>query len=66
MEPVTAGLMSADEYDEFVQDTTNFLAYIAEPIRPERRKLGVWVMMYLIFFLIIASMLKKQIWKDVK
>ena len=66
MEPATAGLKSADEYDEFVRDTTNFLAYIAEPIRSERRKLGVWVMMYLIFFLIIASMLKNQIWKDVK
>jgi ubiquinol-cytochrome c reductase cytochrome c1 subunit len=66
MEPVTAGLMSADEYDEFVRDTTNFLAYIAEPIRSERRMLGVWVMMFLIFFLIIASMLKKQIWKDVQ
>lgn len=66
LEPVTAGLMTADEYDEFVRDTTNFLAYIAEPIRSERRKLGVWVMMFLIFFLIIASMLKKQIWKDVK
>ena len=65
-EPVTAGLMDAEDYDEFVRDTTNFLAYIAEPIRSDRRKLGVWVMMFLIFFLIIASMLKKQIWKDIK
>ncbi len=65
-EPVTAGSMDAEDYDEFVRDTTNFLAYIAEPIRSDRRKLGVWVMMFLIFFLIIASMLKKQIWKDIK
>lgn len=65
-EPVTEGRLSAEEYDEFVRDTVNFLAYISEPIRSERRKLGVWVLMYLIFFLIIANMLKKQIWKDVK
>ena len=63
---MTAGSMDAEDYDAFVRDTTNFLAYIAEPIRSDRRKLGVWVLMFLIFFLIIASMLKKQIWKDVK
>jgi ubiquinol-cytochrome c reductase cytochrome c1 subunit len=65
-EPGIAGSMDAESYDEFVRDTTNFLAYIAEPIRSDRRKLGVWVLIYLIVFLIIARMLKKQIWKDVK
>lgn len=65
-EQLTAGSLDAEDYDEFVRDTTNFLAYIAEPIRSDRRKLGVWVIMFLIFFYIIASMLKKQIWKDVK
>ena len=64
-EVVSEGMLDAEDYDEFVRDTVNFLAYIAEPIRSERRKLGVWVLMYLIFFWIIAVMLKKQIWKDV-
>ena len=65
-EPLSEGLLDAEAYDEFVRDTVNFLVYIAEPIRSERRTLGVWVLMYLIFFWIIAVMLKKQIWKDVK
>ena len=65
-EPVTTGSMSAEGFDQFVRDTTNFLAYISEPIRSDRRKLGVWVLLFLFFFWIIASMLKKQIWKDVK
>lgn len=65
-EPLTEGSMDAEGFDEFVRDTVNFLVYIAEPIRSERRTLGVWVIMYLIFFWIIAVMLKKQIWKDVK
>ena len=64
-ESVTDGSMSAEEYDDFVRDTVNFLAYIAEPIRADRRKIGVWVMIFLLFFLVISSMLKKQIWKDV-
>ena len=65
-EQVTAGKMDSEDYDEFVRDTVNFLAYIAEPIRSDRRKLGVWVLMFLTFFLILSRMLKKQIWKDVK
>ena len=63
---LSAGSMDAEDYDDFVRDTVNFLAYISEPIRSDRRKLGVWVLMFLIFFYILASMLKKQIWKDVK
>ncbi len=65
-EPVVAGSLDAEDYDEFVRDTVNFLVYIAEPIRGERRVIGTWVMIYLLVFLVIAIMLKKQIWKDVK
>ena len=65
-EIVSAGTMPPEEYDEFVRDTVNFLEYIAEPERSIRRTVGVWVIIFLIFFLIISSMLKKQIWKDVE
>jgi len=65
-EQLTPGSLDSEDYDEFVRDTVNFLAYIAEPVRGFRMVLGKWVIMYLIFFLIIARMLKKQIWKDVK
>ena len=65
-EPAGGGKLDAEEYDAFVRDTVNFLAYIAEPIRADRRKIGTWVLIYLVVFLIIARMLKKQIWKDVK
>jgi len=58
-------MASREEYDAFVRDTVNFLEYISEPVRSTRRVLGVWVLMFLGFFLIIAIMLKKQIWKDV-
>ena len=64
-EPLSAGQMDAEDYDEFVRDTVNFLVFIAEPIRSDRRKLGVWVIMFLIFFFVLSVQLKKQIWKDV-
>lgn len=65
-EPNIPGQLDAEAYDEFVRDTTNFLVYIAEPIRSERIRLGIWVMIYLLVFFIVALMLKKEIWKDVK
>ena len=64
-EVASTGSMTDEEFTVFARDTANFLEYISEPIRSTRRVLGVWVMMFLIVFLIIASMLKKQIWKDV-
>jgi ubiquinol-cytochrome c reductase cytochrome c1 subunit len=64
-EPLTEGSLSAEEYDEFVRDTVNFLSYIAEPMRAERRKLGVWVLIFLSIFLILAIALKKEFWRDV-
>ena len=64
-ESVTSGSMTTEEFDEFVRDTANFMAYMSEPVRQQRRVLGVWVLIFLVFFWIIASMLKKQIWKDV-
>lgn len=64
-EDVTTGTLSPEEYDAFVRDTVNFLEYISEPVRATRRILGVWVLIFLGVFLIIANMLKNQIWKDV-
>ena len=64
-EQLSAGSMDSEDYDEFVRDTVNFLVYIAEPIRSDRRKIGVWVIMFLVFFFVLSAQLKKQIWKDV-
>ena len=64
-ERVTTGTMSPEEFDGFVRDTVNFLEYISEPERRARRALGVWVMAFLAFFLLLAWMLEKEIWKDV-
>ncbi len=64
-ETLTSGSMTPEEFDGFVRDTVNFLEYISEPIASTRRAMGVWVLIFLAFFWVIASMLKKQFWKDV-
>ncbi len=64
-EPVTTGNMSHEDFQTFVRDTVNFLDYMSEPAQLRRKAIGVWVLIFLAVFLVLAVMLKKQIWKDV-
>jgi ubiquinol-cytochrome c reductase cytochrome c1 subunit len=62
----TPGTMSPEEYDRFVRDTVAFLEYIGEPARLQRESLGFPVIAFLVFFTLLAWLLKKEYWKDVK
>ena len=64
-EVVRPGQLDERAFDEVVRDIVNFLDYIGEPIKRERQQLGVRVIGFLLVFLLIAFMLKKEIWKDV-
>lgn len=65
-ELASPGKLSPGEYDEFVRDTVNFLAYIAEPMKLKRQSLGILVIAFLLVFGIFAYLLKQEIWKDVR
>lgn len=68
MPHVMAGLeeeLGEDEFKQAMGDLTNFLTYTAEPIRPQRERLGVYVLVFLGILLIPAYLLKKEYWKDV-
>ena len=68
MPHVMAGLeaeLSEDEFKQAMGDLTNFLTYTAEPIRPLRERLGVYVLVFLGILFIPAYLLKKEYWKDV-
>jgi ubiquinol-cytochrome c reductase cytochrome c1 subunit len=59
------GTLSAEEYDEFVRDTVNFLDYIGEPVKAKRQSMGVWVTLFLLVFWLFTYLLKKEYWKDI-
>ena len=63
---LSPGSLSPQEYDAFVRDTVNFLDYIAEPIQLERQSLGYRVIAFLLFFTLLAYLLRKEYWKDVR
>jgi ubiquinol-cytochrome c reductase cytochrome c1 subunit len=65
LSPAMGGSLTAEEYDVVVRDLTNFLEYVGEPNKLERKALGYWVLGFLFFFFIISYFLKKEYWKDV-
>jgi len=65
-EPITAGSMSAAQYNEAMADLVGYLQWMGEPAQGTRMRLGVWVMLFLAGFTVIAWRLNAAFWKDVK
>jgi ubiquinol-cytochrome c reductase cytochrome c1 subunit len=65
LELATEGQLTPKEYQAFVGDLVNFMAYAAEPGRIGRQQLGVKVMLFLFLFTFLAYLLKKEYWRDV-
>ena len=63
--PAMGGSLTTEEYDIVVRDLTNFLEYVGEPNKLERKALGYKVLIFLLIFFIIAYFLKREYWKDV-
>jgi ubiquinol-cytochrome c reductase cytochrome c1 subunit len=61
----TPGELTPPEYDGMIGDLVNFLAYTAEPMKLERQQLGIYVLLFLAVFFVLAYLLKKEYWKDV-
>jgi len=57
--------MSAEEYDQMARDLATFMTHVAEPMKLERQRLGIWVMLFLLVFFVVSILLKKEFWKDV-
>lgn len=62
---VQPGSLDAEQYDKFVGDLVNFMAYAAEPGRSMRQALGVKALVYLFVLLGFAYLLKLEYWRDV-
>jgi len=61
----TPGTQTPEQFDQSVRDITTFLEYAGEPAALKREKLGVWVVLFLAFFTLMAYVLKHEYWKDV-
>ncbi len=59
------GAYSAAEFDQAAKDIANFLHYVGDPGRLERRRIGYWVLGFLAGLFVLATLLNREYWKDV-
>ena len=65
-EQVKPGTMSAIDFDNATADLVSYLNWMGEPAQNSRKRLGVVVLLFLSFFLLLAWRLNASYWKDVK
>lgn len=65
LEVAQTGTQSAEEFDRTARDISAFLEYVGEPGAMKRQQTGVWVILFLAFFTLMAWLLKNEYWRDV-
>jgi ubiquinol-cytochrome c reductase cytochrome c1 subunit len=65
-EQVTPGKLSPLQYEEAMGDLVAYLQWMGEPARNSRIRIGVWVLLFLGVFTVIAWRLNASFWKDIK
>jgi len=65
-EQVTPGKLNATEFDTATADLVAYLEWMAEPAQGLRKRLGVWVLLFMTVFALLAWRLSASYWKEVK
>jgi ubiquinol-cytochrome c reductase cytochrome c1 subunit len=65
LELVKPGQLSPAEFDAYVADLTNYMTFMAEPAKQQRKHIGILVLMFLAVLLVLTIKLKKEYWKDI-
>jgi ubiquinol-cytochrome c reductase cytochrome c1 subunit len=66
LEMVKPGELTPSQYNDFVADLTNYMAFMAEPAKEQRKSIGIWVLLFLGVLLVLVKKLKSAYWKDIK
>lgn len=61
-----SGTLDPQAYDQVVRDIVAFMEYIAEPAVLQRKRVGVWVLLFLALFTFLSYLLYHEYWKDIK
>jgi ubiquinol-cytochrome c reductase cytochrome c1 subunit len=62
---VTPGTMTPLEYEQAVGDLVGYLQWMSEPAQNSRVRVGVWVLLFLGVFTVIAWRLNAAFWREV-
>jgi ubiquinol-cytochrome c reductase cytochrome c1 subunit len=59
-------IKAEQKFNEDVAHITAFMQYMADPSASTRKSMGVWVLLFLGVFILLAYLLNKEYWKDIK
>jgi len=59
------GSMTPEQYNKTTYDLVNFLAYMGEPAAEQRKRIGVYVLLFILLLSVCAYFLNKEYWKDI-
>ena len=59
------GSMTPEQYNKTTYDLVNFLAYMGEPVAEQRKRIGVYVLLFILLLSVCAYFLNKEYWKDI-
>jgi ubiquinol-cytochrome c reductase cytochrome c1 subunit len=62
---VSPGTMTPLQYDEAIGDLVGYLQWMSEPAQNSRVRVGVWVLLFLGVFTVMAWRLNAAFWKEV-
>jgi len=65
-EQIKPGSLSKVDYDVAVADLVAYLQWMGEPAQTQRARMGVWVLLFLSLFTLVAWRLNASYWKDIK
>jgi ubiquinol-cytochrome c reductase cytochrome c1 subunit len=65
-EQVKPGSMTPLQYDQAMADLVGYMQWMAEPAQATRVRVGVWVLLFLLMFAVVAWRLNASYWKEVK
>ncbi len=60
------GTLNALQYDQAVGDLVSYLQWMGEPAQNTRVRVGVWVLIFLSIFCLLAWRLNAAYWRDIK
>ena len=60
------GSLNKADYDLAVADLVAYLQWMGEPGQTQRMRMGVWVLLFLAVFTVIAWRMNAAFWKDIK
>jgi ubiquinol-cytochrome c reductase cytochrome c1 subunit len=65
-ETVKAGALDPVSYDDRIANLVAYLQWMGEPVQKARVQIGVWVLLFLAVFTVVAWFLNAAYWKNIK